>query len=109
MSTGWTTKYTKPTPAPWHVNAIRNERIVGDGSNGERYDALHVAGANSTVAKVYHLEDARLIALAPELLAVVREWCDHTSFRTHGPAYCGQCAPIEARMRAVLARAEARP
>jgi hypothetical protein len=93
------------TTGPWHVNALRNCRIVGDGSNGVRYDALHVAGANRTVAKAYHLADARLIALAPELLAALRAWDEHT----HGQGKCVECYAIEATMRALLARAEARP
>ena len=59
---------TKHTPGPWHVNAIRANRIVGDETEVE-FDKLQIHGANCTIATVYHRQDARLIASAPDLLA----------------------------------------
>ena len=59
---------TEHTAGPWHVNAIRANRIVGDETEAE-FDKLQIHGANCTIATVYHRQDARLIASAPELLA----------------------------------------
>jgi hypothetical protein len=60
------------TRAPWHVNAILNNRIVGD-ETAEKFDKLFISGANTTIATVYREADARLIAAAPALLEALRE------------------------------------
>ena len=62
----------KQTPGPWHVNAILNDRIVGD-ETAERFDKLMINSHNATIATVYRSIDARLIAEAPKLLAALEE------------------------------------
>lgn len=64
----------KHTPGPWHVNAIKGGRIVGDSSApAGQYDKLMISNHNATVATVYRPVDARLIAKAPELVECLRE------------------------------------
>jgi len=44
----------------WHVNAIFNNRIVGD-ETARHFDKLHINGENRTIAVVYRTQDARSI------------------------------------------------
>ena len=62
---------TEHTPGPWHVNAIKAGRIVGDETSAD-FDKLQINNANATVATVYRAKDARLIAAAPELLEALK-------------------------------------
>lgn len=48
------------TPGEWHVNAIRDGRIIGD-ETAEGWEKLHINGPNNTIARVYHGPDARRI------------------------------------------------
>ena len=59
----------KWTPGPWHTNAIRNGRVIGDaGTEGlTTADKIQICNANATVATVYRPKDARLMAAAPDL------------------------------------------
>lgn len=60
----------KHTPGPWYRNAIKGDRIVN--LETDSYDKILVSNPNATVATVYRVEDARLIAAAPELLAALQ-------------------------------------
>ena len=51
------------TKRPWHVNAIKDGRIIGD-ETAKGWDKLHINGPNCTVAVVYRAEDARVIVEA---------------------------------------------
>lgn len=71
----------KFTIGPWHINAIdsKRNRIVGDETAPrDKWDKLKVNNYNATIATVYHIPDARLIAAAPDLLAALR--AVHTGF-----------------------------
>lgn len=64
------------TPGPWHVNAIKAGRVVGDETAAE-FDKLQINGGNSTIATVYRRQDARPIAEVPALidaLEFARDW-----------------------------------
>lgn len=67
---------SKHTPGPWHVNAIKNGKIVGDASAAE-YDKMMINGTNAGVATVFRRRDASLIAAAPDMLAVLLEIIEH--------------------------------
>ena len=56
------------TTGPWHVNAIKGNRIVGDETAPE-FDKLYVSAPNATVGVICRRSDARLIAQAPAMLA----------------------------------------
>ena len=65
------------TPGPWHVNAISENRIVGDETApAHTYSKLTINNSNATVATVYRPRDARLIAAAPGLLAALHDVLD---------------------------------
>lgn len=50
---------------PWHVNASKRDRIVGDETAPSgTYTTMTINSANSTVATVYHRDDAAFIKLA---------------------------------------------
>lgn len=59
----------KHTPGPWFANAIAKGRIIGD-ETAAGAEKIQINNHNATVATVYRSKDARLIAAAPELLAV---------------------------------------
>ena len=63
------------TKGPWHINAIDKKKgqIVGDETTAEHWDVLQINNYNATIAQVYRRRDARLIALAPDLLAHLKE------------------------------------
>jgi hypothetical protein len=69
------TKHTPATPLPWHVNASKKGRIIGD-ETAEGWDALFINGANNTVAKVFRSGDARSLTHAanayPKLVEALR-------------------------------------
>ena len=65
---------TQHTPGPWHVNAISENRIVGDETApAHSYSKLMISNSNATVAEVYRPRDACVIKAAPDLLAALRE------------------------------------
>ena len=49
------------TPTPWHVNAIKQNRIVGDGSVLDA-DKWHINSTNCTIARVFRPNDAAHLA-----------------------------------------------
>ena len=68
------------TKRPWHVNAIKNGRIIGD-ETAQGWDKLHINGPNATVAVVYRAEDAQIIveavnAFDAESIACACKHCD---------------------------------
>jgi hypothetical protein len=65
-------KMSAHTPGPWHVNAVDSKRgrITGD-ETSTGWDKLQINGSNNTVATVYRPKDARLIAAAPMMLALL--------------------------------------
>lgn len=65
------TTRSKHTPGPWFANAVRLGRIIG-GADAALADRIQINSHNATVASVYRSEDARLIAVAPKLLALVK-------------------------------------
>lgn len=71
------------TPGPWHVNGINSKqgRITGD-ETSTGWDKLQVHGTNATVATVYRPRDARLIAAAPRMLALLRLVMDDDDTRS---------------------------
>lgn len=56
------------TLSPWHANAIKAGRIIGDETVNDTFDKITINSHNATVATVYRRADARLIKAAPELL-----------------------------------------
>jgi hypothetical protein len=92
------------TAGPWHVNAIKNGRIVGDETAGE-FDKLQINAANCTVATVYRAKDARAIAELPKLIEAARVLLAALAWeeRRSGLKYSGSDD-----LRAVLARIEGR-
>lgn len=81
------------TKGPWHVNAIdsKRKRLVGD-ETSTGWDKLQINSAHNTIATVYHRDDARLIADAPEMrtaleaiIARIDGDYDHPSLKKFGP------------------------
>jgi hypothetical protein len=64
------------TKRPWHVNAIKDGRIIGD-ETAQGWDRLHINGPNATVAVVYRAEDARVLVEAVNAAdaADIARWC----------------------------------
>ena len=106
------------TPGPWHVNAIKDGRVIGD-ETAMGFDKLQINNSNATVATVYRAKDARLIAASPAMLEALEEALEGTiqplatlpCERKDG--HCSMipvlpCRPCEARHRVILARAAIR-
>lgn len=92
------------TPGPWHVNAMKNGRIIGDETT-RGYDKLQISSANATVATVYRGRDARLIALAPDLLKVCQDILVYLTRGDDG-LYSGELSlDLYTALRQIVARA----
>jgi hypothetical protein len=63
------------TKGPWNVNAVKNGRVIGD-ETAETFDKLQITARNCTVATVYRRADARLVANAPAMLALLQDIAD---------------------------------
>jgi hypothetical protein len=63
---------SKITLSPWHANAIKAGRIIGDETVNDTFDKITINSHNATVATVYRRADARLIKAAPELLEALK-------------------------------------
>ena len=99
---------TKWTAGPWHVNAIKDGRVVGDASTTV-YDKIQINSSNATVATVYRACDARLIAAAPEMAALLREAAENFDAVVHGGRPIHDELKFWAQARALLARLEKEP
>lgn len=61
---------TQHTPGPWHLDGQLIERGIG---------SCHVmAGDEAITMQIYSLPNARLIAAAPELLAILEKFATQT-------------------------------
>lgn len=99
----------KHTPGPWHVNAIKGNRIIGD-ETAEGAEKLHIAGANATVATAYRPRDARLIAAAPAMLEELYRCLPIVEDAESDPCY--KSGAMRERIRsisAILAAIEGKP
>ena len=78
------------TQGPWTINGI---------------DTILSASANRTVAKVYRpVDDARLIAAAPELLAMLEDWC--SVLDDNIVCHIAPCSQAHLNLRAAIAKAK---
>ena len=102
---------TNHTGKTWHVNAILNNRIVGD-ETAAKFDKLHINGENRTIAVVYRPCDAREIVnnhnhhdeLVEALKAVEAFWSEPPSGLGTNQARLVKLAQIREANRAVLAK-----
>jgi hypothetical protein len=102
----------KHTPGPWRIDATANidcghYRISGGivGPNGDPVVIADPSQSEYAPALDLNSADARLIAAAPDLLAVCREFIDALGPDGYHrvPGY-----PATQRMRAAIAKAEGR-
>lgn len=104
---------TQHTPGPWHVEKQRapNGGVFYDVTeeNRQAHDRIAMVGPWTASRDGYEAEsNARLIAAAPELLAMLRAYaadciCQHDSIRH--PDGCGACEDA----RELIARAGGAP
>ena len=63
------------TKGPWHANAIKGNRIIGDHTS-KGWDKILINAHSCTVANVFRSKDAQLIASAPDLLEALKQIID---------------------------------
>jgi hypothetical protein len=99
----------KHSATPWHVNASKAGRIIGD-ETVAGWDKLTINGPNMTVATVYRGPDARLIVRAvnahDDMLEACRKAMKAYTNAANGIAFAERFPAGE--IRAAIAKAEGR-